>query len=831
MNISSPSKLNKKNRSSLVNLNSQWQQKAVATILGSLTLTLAHNTIVFATPFVNPEEQTSAQSIEIPVSSSTQTTSNSIESVEVEVITNTAKVEIVSDQTNTTELESQLAENDPVVVTETIEVTTTNTAEVEIVSDQTNTTELESQLAENDPVVVTQTDQQLNENTSSSAVNLIITQIQENTNPTTIPTQEDTIPTQEDTIPTQENTIPTQEDTTQENTTPTPTQENTNTEETQESEPRVLVSEVFVSGVEGELEDIVYNAIRTNPGRTTTRSRLQQDVQAIYATGFFSNVNVTPEDTQFGVRITYQVEPNPILNRVTIQTIPENTENNYLIPQEVIQEAFADQYNEILNLRDLREGITELNKWYTDNGYDLAQVVGAPQISDDGVVTLVIAEGKIEDIQVRFFNEEDEEVDGRTRDFIVTREMRLDPGDTFNRTTAQQDLQRIFGLGIFEDVRLSFSPGEDPAEVVMNVDVVEGNTGSLGAGAGISSSSGLFGTISYQEKNLGGNNQTIGAEFQLGERELLFDLSFRDPWIAGDPYRTSYFVNGFRRRSISLVYDGIDTDTIRTENGDDTPRVVRTGAGITFSRPLSDDPFTKAEWNVSAGLQYQHIEIQNSDGDTSSRSADRFGSEKLAFNNGGVDDIISLRLNASQDTRNSSLRPTSGSLLLLGSEQTIPLTGILYNRLRASYSYYLPLQLINFDFTEGPQALALNFQAGTVIGDLPPYEAFVLGGSNSVRGYGEGDLGNGRAYFQATAEYRFPIISFLGGAIFFDYGTDLGTADSVIGKPAKVRGLNGDGFGYGLGVRVQSPVGPIRIDYAINDEGDSRIHFGIGEKF
>lgn len=612
--------------------------------------------------------------------------------------------------------------------------------------------------------------------------------------------------------------------------TPRPTPNNTTPQPAQE--PRVLVSEVVVTGVDPELTDLVYNTIRTTPGRTTTRSRLQEDINAIYATGFFRNVKVTPEDTQLGVRITYEVQANPILQKVKIQTLPEKSggESQLLTP-EIIDKAFGDQYGQILNLRDLQEGIAELNKWYTDNGYDLAQVVGAPQISDEGVVTLIIAEGQIADIQVKFFNKEQEETNGKTRDFIITREMQLKPGDIFNRRTAQQDLQRVFGLGIFEDVKLSFSPAEDPAQVIMNVEIVETNTGSLAAGAGISSSSGLFGTVSYQERNLGGNNQTLGVEFQLGERELLFDLSFQDPWIAGDPYRTSYSGNIFRRRSISLVYDGTDTDTIRTARNNDSPRVVRTGAGISFSRPQTEDPFSKPDWIFTTGLQYQHIEIQDADGNLSPRSGAEFANQKLAYNASGVDDLITLRFNASQDSRNNGLNPTSGSLLLLGTEQTVPLTGIFFNRLRASYSYYIPVNWINFDFSEGPQTLAFNFQGGTVLGDLPPYEAFVIGGSTSVRGYGEGDLGNGRSYFQATAEYRFPIISFVGGALFFDYGTTLGSGNAVIGKPSQVRGLNGDGFGYGLGVRVKSPVGPIRIDYAINDEGDSRIHFGIGEKF
>lgn len=95
------------------------------------------------------------------------------------------------------------------------------------------------------------------------------------------------------------------------------------TPETTEEEPRVLVAEVVVEGVEGELQDLVYNTISTKPGRPTTRSRLQEDVNAIFATGFFRNVRVTPEDTPLGVRITYQVQPNPVLTRVEIKTLPE----------------------------------------------------------------------------------------------------------------------------------------------------------------------------------------------------------------------------------------------------------------------------------------------------------------------------------------------------------------------------------------------------------------------------------------------------------------------------------------------------------------------------
>ena len=607
-------------------------------------------------------------------------------------------------------------------------------------------------------------------------------------------------------------------------------------EETSGEEPRVLVVEVLVSGVSEDLEQLVYNTVQTGPGRTATRSQLQEDVNAIYATGFFSNVRVTPADTPLGVRITFDVQSNPTLSEVVVETGTDGKAR--ALPPKIVEDIFRDQYGTILNLRNLQNGIQELNEWYSEQGYDLAQVIGSPKVEDDGIVTLVVSEGVIQDVQVRFFDAEDEPIDGRTRPFIVTREMQLEPGNVFNRRIAQTDLQRVFSLGLFEDVRISFSPGEDPREVIVNVDVVEGNTGSLAAGAGISSTSGLFGTVSYQEQNLGGNNQTIGGEVQVGERELLFDVNFTDPWIAGDPFRTAYTVNGFRRRTISLVFDG-DDSSIRTLNNFDSPRVVRTGGGVTFVRPLADDPFSVPDWRTSLGFNYQRIQVENADGDIAPLSAplNGFPSQPLAFSDEGRDDLFTISFGASQDFRNNPLRPTSGYLLRLGVEQTIPVGSgsIFFTRLRGSYSHYIPVDFIDLGFIDEeqpkPQALAFNFQAGTVFEDLPPYEAFVIGGSNSVRGYDEGELGNGRSYFQATAEYRFPIIPAVGAALFVDYGTTIKSQRSVRGFPGTIRGLPSDGYGYGLGVRIQSPVGPIRVDYGVNDEGDSRLHFGIGERF
>jgi outer membrane protein insertion porin family len=603
------------------------------------------------------------------------------------------------------------------------------------------------------------------------------------------------------------------------------------------AEPRVQVAEVVVCGATGELLDEIYNVVQIKPGMSVTRSQLQADLDAIGKTGYFRSVRAEPQDTPLGVRVTFVVEPNPVLRSVQVQ-------NNQVLPAEVVNASFADQYGKVLNLRQLEAGIQKLNQWYQTNGYVLAQVVGEPQLNADGAVVLDVVEGTIEAVQIKFLNEKGEDKDaqgkpiqGRTRDFVITREMQLKPRTIFSQTQAQQDLQRVFRLGLFDDVKLSLSPGQDPRKAIVVVNVAERKNFAISPNVGYGSTSGLYAGGNFQANNLGGNNQKLSGEVQWSQRGLQFDANFTDPWIGGDPNRTAYTVNGFKRESIPLVFDGGTTE-VTLPNGD-RPRVDRTGGGVTFSRPLSETPLGKPEWSATAGLQYQRVAIRDGDGDLSPQ--DERGNP-LSFSGSGKDDLLTASLGVVQDRRNDPLRPTQGSLLRLSTEQSVPIGegNILFNRLRGSYSLFLPTSLTKFTSgcrqqtptaAECPQAFAFNVQAGTVIGDLPPYEAFSLGGSNSVRGYGEGDVGSARSFAQISAEYRFPIVSIVNGALFVDAATDFGSGSSVPGDPAGERDKPGIGLGYGLGLRVQSPIGPVRVDFGLNDQGDSRFQFGIGERF
>ncbi|HGY5560548.1 MAG TPA: BamA/TamA family outer membrane protein, partial [Prochlorococcus sp.] len=131
-----------------------------------------------------------------------------------------------------------------------------------------------------------------------------------------------------------------------------------------------------------------------------------------------------------------------------------------------------------------------------------------------------------------------------------------------------------------------------------------------------------------------------------------------------------------------------------------------------------------------------------------------------------------------------------------------------------------------------PQAIAFQIKAGTILGQLPPYEAFCLGGSNSVRGWNDCDLAVGRSFAEATIEYRFPIWSIVSGEVFVDGGTDLGSQSNVPGKPGEILDKPGSGFSIGSGLIVTTPVGPLRLEVATQDFTDEwRFNLGVGWKF
>ncbi|NJO19425.1 MAG: BamA/TamA family outer membrane protein, partial [Spirulinaceae cyanobacterium RM2_2_10] len=245
------------------------------------------------------------------------------------------------------------------------------------------------------------------------------------------------------------------------------------------------------------------------------------------------------------------------------------------------------------------------------------------------------------------------------------------------------------------------------------------------------------------------------------------------------------------------------------------------GGNFTLERPVAED------WQAAVGLDVSRVSIRDGAGDLAPR--DRYGNP-LSFSATGIDDLVTVQANVANDQRDNPRNPTTGSHLSLSSEQSLPVGSgsILNNRLEANYAQFVPTRLFG---QENPEVLAVNVQAGTTIGDLPPHQAFNLGGSHSIRGYNFSEIGGGRSYALASAEYRVPILTTpLTGVVFADFGTDLGSSAPVQGENGEeVR--QGSGFGYGAGLRLDSPLGVIRADLGFSDRGNTRLHFGLGHRF
>ncbi|MEP6544795.1 BamA/TamA family outer membrane protein [Microcoleus vaginatus GB1-A2] len=447
------------------------------------------------------------------------------------------------------------------------------------------------------------------------------------------------------------------------------------------------------------------------------------------------------------------------------------------------------------------------------------QLGGTLQISQAGN-----AEGVyVAEVKIRFVNSRGEAVDkkgnpveGRISEDFIRGELKLKAGDNYSPEVVRSDLQQLQQLGLFDKVTVSIEEVGTDVNVIYNVQ--ERSARSFSVSASLSDDIGVAVPLSYTDRTFGRNPQRLAVELQPSLRGIQYDVQFVSPYVAAED-RLGYSVRAFGDRRISEIFN----KDIDLPNGDRV-REIRVGGNLRFTRPLGD-------WRGTLGLNYTNISTRDRNLNIARR--DELGNP-LTFSGSGVDELYTVSFGAMLDRRDNPFDPTRGSILSLSTEQSIPLGrgNIVSNRLLANYIQYVPITLLGRGDSEAlPEMLAFNLQAGTVIGDLPPTEAFRLGGRNSVRGYDSGDIGSGRSYFLASGEYRFPVGRDVGGVIFVDFASDLGTGDNVLGKPAVVRDKPGTGAGVGVGVRVRSRFGLIRLDMAVSDSGDLKFILGTKQRF
>ncbi len=125
--------------------------------------------------------------------------------------------------------------------------------------------------------------------------------------------------------------------------------------------------------------------------------------------------------------------------------------------------------------------------------------------------------------------------------------------------------------------------------------------------------------------------------------------------------------------------------------------------------------------------------------------------------------------------------------------------------------------------------VAFRLKAGYADGTLPFFEQYFVGGAESLRGYRE-DRFWGTKSLLLSAEFRKPIAQAISGVVFLDYGDAWDApSDYFIGELEQSSSFEGH-LGVGVGMRVQTPIGHIRLDYGTGSEG-GRTHFSMGQAF
>ena len=667
--------------------------------------------------------------------------------------------------------------------------------------------------------------------------------------------------------------------------------------------PRVLITEVIIEGIadhpeQERLELEAYDAMTVRPGSRVTREELKLDLDAIYATGWFSDVRIEPINGPLGVQLVVKVVPNPVLTRVEL-----DPEDNKIKP-EVLVDTFSSDYGRTLNLNELQLRMKELQKWYADEGYSLARVSGPTRVSPDGVVQLKVLIGTVNGVDVQFLtkegettNDKGEPLKGKTKPWVVTREISIEPGEPFNRKKLEEDIKRLYGTSLFSDIKVTLKPvAGEPGTITIVLGIVEQSTGSLSGGLGYSQSQGVFGQVQLSDSNMFGRAWNLALNLTYGQFGGLANFTFTDPWIKGDKYRTSFRTSIFLSREVPQVFqsqnegdivtvtDYQDNNSkkafdIRNRNNPadrrfknvaqaskqfpdqswfefegDSVALQRVGGNIIFARPLNGgDPFKRVPWQALVGVNIQNVRPINFNGDTrpygvpneNIRNGEIPNNEVIciAFNCANENNLASVRFATTYNTLNDARNPTSGNFFSFGTEQYVSVgeNSPTFNRVRTTYTKFFPVNWLKLfkgcrpkpgEKENCPQAIAFQVKAGTIVGQLPPYEAFCLGGSNSVRGWFDCDLAVGRSFGEATIEYRFPIFSIFSGEVFIDAGTDFGSQANVPGKPGELLDKPGSGVSPGLGVIVTTPVGPLRLELASqNFTGEVRFNLGVGWKF
>lgn len=561
------------------------------------------------------------------------------------------------------------------------------------------------------------------------------------------------------------------------------------------------ITSVDFEGIPEEVKAKLDPLIQSKPGSTVTVEGIRNDVASLGSIGVFSQIRPVFVSVPEGVKLTYQLVSNPVVKNVEFS-------GNTVFTSDYLKSIMQIPKDSVLNFVLVNQKLREIEDLYLKQGYMLVSIPNV-QVSADGTLHIDISEGIVEDIVI-VGNE-------KTKNYVITRELKLKKGKPFNKFLASRSMERLYNLGYFEDVNMKLLPGKtNEHDVIIEIDVIEQKTGIVTVGAGYSDADGTVGIIELGDTNFRGTGDKVNLHWEFGGAGdgKNYTLSYTRPWINdnGDSLGASIF---------NRIYEYDDYDA----NGDKVAEYDKRRKGWNLTWGHVSDEYRTNYFNFESSKEsyddhdgFETGEVMDKylaknnitdyhDSDWYKAIMDNFGTTN-SFTFTHVFDNRDNYFNASKGRRISFAAQWGG------------------HGLGGDYDFYKFTAEGRFYKALGNgHILALRLMGGYIDGDVSYGNLFDLGGSDTLRGY-EDDQFKGKKMYAATLEYRFPIAKKVQGVLFTDAGSTWGIDEGKIPWYTDDDSLN---WSVGVGIRLQTPIGPIRLDYGHGDR--NKFNFSFGTQF
>ncbi|HEY5038571.1 MAG TPA: BamA/TamA family outer membrane protein, partial [bacterium] len=343
----------------------------------------------------------------------------------------------------------------------------------------------------------------------------------------------------------------------------------------------------------------------------------------------------------------------------------------------------------------------------------------------------------------------------KTRDYVIRRELAINAGDKFEAAKIRQSAQNLYNLGFFDEVNPEVEPGDTPGKEVLIFRIKERKTGSISVGGGYSSVDGFVGNVKLEEANLFGKAQHVNLDVQFGATQTSFDVGFTEPWLFNTP--TSLGINLFdtKRTFTSTVNDPTTGNQLYDE--------IQIGGSLSLGRRLN------RYWSFFGAYSLQDVQISNIGAPYTIVGTPSYIPQSNSTTSSFTPRLV-------YDSRDNYFDPTTGWRHQLSLEFAGGPLGFDndFIKLIEDTSHFIPMPL-GFVFGEHVRFGAAQgyWFPGKGFTDVPVFEKFFAGGTDTIRGYNERTIGpaaGGNALFVSNTEIKHTIAGPLRGVLFFDAG-------------------------------------------------------------